>query len=308
MQMPFLTVNLISRARLALAIAAAVSLLWFSSSGHMGQSAAQDNPEPARPVQDQRNQNQPRQGERRPVLVELFTSEGCSDCPPADALLALLDGTQYIAGAEAIVMSEHVTYFNEGGWRDPFSSDAFTQRQQAYSRQFQLGYMYTPQMVVDGAEQFVGNDAAKLDRAVAKAATVPKLDLQIANIQREADGSIVFAVHVPAVGKEPLVGGSVVAAIALNQASSAVRRGENAAHTLKHVAVARFIKEFGSSAVDGRQLRLAGAELKDAEKSGVKLRLVVFLVNGNGRVVGAAEQTLPSEPSTPSGSELAAVR
>lgn len=288
MQMPSRTLNLIRGTSRALAIVAAAILLSFFSFGYKDQSAAQAA----------RNQNQ-----RRPVLVELFTSEGCSDCPPADALLAMLDKTQYIPGAEAIVLSEHVTYFNEGGWRDPFSSEAMTQRQQAYEQQFQLSDLYTPQMVVDGTEQFVGNDAGKLDRAVATAAMTPKLDVEIANLQREADGAIDFSVHAPGGAKA-----SVIAAVALNAATSQVRRGENAGHTLHHVAVARFIKNFGSSAVDGRALRLAGGDLADAKKSGASLRLVVFLVNANGRVMGATEQMLPGESLMPGGTERAALR
>jgi hypothetical protein len=293
MQTPFQSVKLVRRSRLALAVAVAAGLLFSSWTGHKDQSAAQDS----------RNQGQRMQAERRPVLVELFTSEGCSDCPPADALLAMLDRTQYIPGAEAIVLSEHVTYFNEGGWRDPYSSEAMTQRQQAYTQQFQLGDLYTPQMVVDGTEQFVGNDAGKLDRAVAKAAMAPKIDVQIANLQREADGAIDFSLHVSGGGKE-----SVVAAVALDRASSVVRRGENAGHTLQHVAVARFIKEFGLSATDGRPLRLAGGDLTDAEKSGASLRLVVFLVNANGRVVSVTQQMLPNESLMPGGTERAALR
>ena len=241
---------------------------------------------------------------RRPVLVELFTSEGCSDCPPADALLARLDATQYIPGAEAIVLSEHITYFNEGGWRDPFSSEAMTQRQQAYAQQFQLDDLYTPQMVVDGTDQFVGNDAGKLHRAVAKAAMAPKLDLQIANLQREADGSLDFSVHAAAGANA-----SVVAAVALDKASSQVKRGENAGHTLAHVAVARAFKEFGSSTAAGRPLRFSGSDLANAEKSGVPLRLVVFLVNRSGRVVGATEQTLPwGSPNQSPSVRMAALR
>ena len=92
--------------------------------------------------------------ERAPVLVELFTSEGCSSCPPADRHLTQLD-------SQAIVLSEHVDYWNDQGWKDKFSSPVFTQRQEAYARQFGLQSPYTPQMVVDGEAQFVGGDTRR---------------------------------------------------------------------------------------------------------------------------------------------------
>ena len=117
--------------------------------------------------------------QRVPVLVELFTSEGCSDCPPADALLAKLDATQPISGVQAIVLSEHVTYWNHQGWSDPFSFDAMTERQEDYGRRFGLDSNYTPQMVVDGVEQFVGSNSRALVAAVEKEQKTPKQSIVI---------------------------------------------------------------------------------------------------------------------------------
>src|SRR5580704_4832820 len=117
--------------------------------------------------------------QRVPVLVELFTSEGCSDCPPADALLAKLDATQPISGAQAIVLSEHVTYWNHQGWSDPFSLDAMTERQEDYVRRFGLDSSYTPQMVVDGTEQFVGSNTRALVAAIEKEAKTPRQSVTI---------------------------------------------------------------------------------------------------------------------------------
>jgi hypothetical protein len=230
---------------------------------------------------------------RQPVLVELFTSEGCSDCPPADDLLGQLDTKQPIPGAEAIVLSEHVTYWNREGWNDPFSFEAMTERQHDYARQFGLTDVYTPQMVVDGTDQFVGTNAQKLIAALTRAAATPKIQLELADVRQIPDGNIAFSVH----ATDAKAG--LVAAVAENATVSEVLRGENKGRTLHHVAVVRVLRDFGSGKADGRTLELSGSNLMAAEKTGTPLRLVVFLVNRrDGHVIGAAEQTLNSPPAS----------
>lgn len=219
-------------------------------------------------------------GEPQPVLVELFTSEGCSSCPPADALLAELDAKQPVAGARVIVLSEHVTYWNSLGWRDPFSQDAMTERQQNYAQHFGLSGVYTPQAVVDGAAELVGSDHRGMLRAVAQAAASGKTPVSIENAE-VAGGELRFAVR----------GGDgnaqLMAALAEDSAQADVLRGENGGRTLRHVAVVRELEPMGVGVSDGRvlQLRLPAG-------SGA-LRLVVFLVDRRGgQVLGVAERTV----------------
>ncbi|MGE3275038.1 MAG: DUF1223 domain-containing protein [Vicinamibacterales bacterium] len=170
-----------------------------------------------------------------PVLVELFTSEGCSSCPPADALLRELVGDQPIDGAYVIGLSEHVDYWNRLGWHDPFSSPSFSARQQTYGRQFQLASIYTPQAIVDGTVELVGSDRDAVRRAIADAARAPKAPLSIA-VTPEADG-----VRVVLDGNRVLdqPDTALVVALVENDLSVHVTSGENASRQLRHSAVAR---------------------------------------------------------------------
>jgi len=225
--------------------------------------------------------------QRVPVLVELFTSEGCSDCPPADALLAKLDAAQPISGAQAIVLSEHVTYWNHQGWSDPFSLEAMTQRQEDYVRRFGLDSSYTPQMVVNGTEQFVGSNAHALIAAVEKEAKTPRQSLAIENAHWD-QAAAQFSIHANA-----LAGAKLVAVLAADATHQEVSGGENSGRTLHHTAVVRVMKEFGTDAADGRELKLPEGPLTQKNEASGPVRLVVFLVDRKtGHVLGAAEQTL----------------
>jgi len=134
--------------------------------------------------------------ERAPVLIELFTSEGCSSCPPADTLLAKLDELQPVTGVTVIALEEHVDYWDHQGWRDPFSSAEFTARQQRYAGLLHIESPYTPEMVIDGHSEFVGNDSERALHELATAALAPKVPVQVM-VEDKSGDRISLAVNAP---------------------------------------------------------------------------------------------------------------
>ncbi len=186
----------------------------------------------------------------KPVIVELFTSEGCSSCPPADAVLSQLDKTQPVAGAEVIVLSQHVDYWNNLGWTDPFSSHLFSERQSDYARAFGKDGVYTPQMIVDGQTEFAGGNRGMALESIARAAHTPKADVQITNASAPADGkNIKLAVrveHLPKVSAGDTA--DVMLALTESGLASSVERGENSGRRLTHVGVVRRLTSLGDAA------------------------------------------------------------
>jgi len=168
-----------------------------------------------------------------PVVVELFTSEGCSSCPPADLLLAEIE-KQY--GQNVIVLSEHVDYWDHIGWRDPFSSAEFSARQKRYERTLSgESGVYTPQMVIDGRTGFVGNDGKRAQAEIRKAATRSK-----AQVTLEKHGDLVSI----ATGTLP-ANANVLFVVTEGNLESDVRRGENSGRKLRHTGVTRLLTTVG---------------------------------------------------------------
>jgi len=221
----------------------------------------------------------------KPVLVELFTSEGCSSCPPADALLRTLDSTQPVSGVQLIVLGEHVDYWDDLGWKDAYSSHAFTVRQQTYADHLRLASPYTPQMVVDGNLEFVGSDRQRANQAFEKARSLPKVTVRISSVKIE-NGKL--RAHIET---DPLPSqAEVFMALALDHAQSQVLHGENGGHRLEHVAVVRNLTSIGKTKKGeafSRDVSLA------ADSSGVPYRLVAFVQEPNqGKILGAAVERL----------------
>ena len=183
---------------------------------------------------------------RTSVLVELFTSEGCSSCPPADALLEQLDRSQPVSGAQLIVLSEHVDYWNNTGWKDPYSSHEYSERQSAYAAQFGLGGIYTPQMVVDGHFELVGSDGRRAKEAIENARKVMKTSVSISASLNDEKTAILHIETGPLPSSVTAESAGVFLAIADDNDESHVSRGENAGRTLTHVAVLRDLIRIGA--------------------------------------------------------------
>jgi hypothetical protein len=224
-----------------------------------------------------------------PVLVELFTSEGCSSCPPADALLQTFD-TQPYPGAELIVLSEHVDYWNHIGWADPYSSHASSERQSAYASHFHLDGPYTPQMIVDGSDEFVGSSTGEAEKVFGKAIRAEKIAVQISGVTLE--GNVLHAHIEVGARSAPPRKADVLFAVALNRAESQVAKGENAGRRLAHVAVVRSLSTVGKTEAGHPFSQDVSVKL-DPGVDPASLRVIAFVQEpGPGRILGATLQKL----------------
>jgi hypothetical protein len=224
--------------------------------------------------------------QRTPVLIELFTSEGCSSCPPADVLLGQLDRFQPVPNADLIVLSEHVDYWDDIGWKDPYSSRQFSLRQSDYAQRFRLDGPYTPQMVVDGDAQLVGSDERGAIRAIANAVKITKIPVILSAPHLQDPKSLV--VHVELQSSVASAGGKsgqVLLALADDSDQSNVRRGENLGRTLKHVAVVRALTQVGT--IERNNVFSKDVTVNTENANLQNLRIVAIVQGGTaGRVLG----------------------
>jgi len=231
--------------------------------------------------------------QRVPVLVELFTSEGCSSCPPADELLNRLDQSQPIAGAEVIALSEHVDYWNRLGWADPFSSAQFSERQNDYASVFGPDEIYTPQMIVDGRTQFVGSNSSRASSAIATAARDPKAEITVTLAKRATSlaDEVPIDIHVadlPSVSAGDTA--ELMLAITESGLRSNVSRGENRGRKLIHTAVVRKLTGLGSLSGSFNGETTVRIEKQWKRSS---LKVVVFVQErASRRVLGATSVSL----------------
>jgi len=229
---------------------------------------------------------------RAPVVVELFTSEGCSSCPPADALLARLSEAQPGGNVQLIALEEHVDYWNDLGWTDPFSSRDWTSRQYVYSGILGNRNPYTPQMVVDGTVEFVGSHAQKARQAILEAAGKPKVPVTLEQRNASKTGMRDFSVKVGKLnGTEKHEAAEVWLAITETGLHSAVTRGENAGEELRHAAVVRSMRKIGEAKGDGETSFAGDASVPlQKEWKGENLKAVLLVQEKKSRrILGAAE-------------------
>ena len=230
-----------------------------------------------------------------PILVELFTAEGCSSCPPADTLLEKMIEQQPAAGAQIVALGEHVDYWDRLGWKDRFSSAAFTARQQRYAARLKNQEVYTPQMIVDGQEAFVGSDLSAARRAIERAIAAPHgvvrvgFDMSVPKVI----GVTVGISNLPAITAGDRA--DIVMAVTEDRLQTDVKRGENQGRTLTHAAVVRDLRTAaeaqGTSASTDVKIKL------EPEWNRAHLKVVAFVQErGSRRVLATSAMAVPAQP------------
>ncbi|MGA2419896.1 MAG: DUF1223 domain-containing protein [Candidatus Acidiferrum sp.] len=274
---------------ISLAVVAGISAASFAklASEHSAAFASTAGPGAAKPAPN---------GAAVPVIVELFTSEGCSSCPPADALLVKLQNEQPIPGAEVVALEEHVDYWNDLGWNDPFSSQEMTARQQRYAEAFGHGSSYTPQMVVDGQFEFVGSRASEARETIGAAAARPRAEVSVARSAGASGGRGDWTVNVRHLAGSTDDTREVWLAVTETRLHSNVESGENAGRDLGHAAVVRQLIKLGTA--DGRKDDAFSGSANVNFRPDWKrenLRVVAFVQERNSRHILGAGSAKVSE-------------
>jgi hypothetical protein len=224
-----------------------------------------------------------------PVLVELFTAEGCSSCPPADAFVMQLDAVQPVQGAQLIVLSEHMDYWNDS-WPDPFASAQLTARQRDYVRALKERSPYTPQVIIDGATEMHLNNREDIERIFRSAAASPKIPVSVASIKVEPGTPANLSGRIDVDGSAEPHKADVYLVIALDRIETQVLRGENRGKTLAHAAVVEYLSKLGALTPGQSFSQDFKVPLK-RELASNNARVIAFVQeSGNGKVVGAALQ------------------
>jgi len=235
----------------------------------------------------------------RVVVVELFTSEGCSSCPPADALLKELSEQQKMDDVQIVALEEHVDYWNHLGWRDPYSAAEFSERQNDYSRVFGTDGVYTPQMIVDGQREFVGSRSMAAREAIQKAAGQPKAEVVLLASANATPGKPMFEVQIKSLnGISPNGATELWFAVTEKGLQTDVKAGENSGETLKHAAVVRSLRKIDTIREPAGYSRQFQTAIEPGWKK-ENLAVVVFLTEKSSRkIIGAAAMPLNSPSSS----------
>jgi len=212
------------------------------------------------------------------VLLELYTSEGCPTCPPADANLAFLEKEQPFVQAEIITLALHVDYWNSLSWKDQYSSPMFSRRQQIYSQALKIDSNYTPQMIVDGQTQFIGNNMAKAHKVILEAAKTQKAAIEIAAVA--ADKYKIKISEIPAHGAA-----TVFLAITEDNLTSSLKNEENSSKKPEHISVVRELKSLVFLTAEQKNFEIETIlQIQSAWKK-ENLKLVVFVQENFSRKV-----------------------
>lgn len=234
------------------------------------------------------NQDSASSANPHPVLVELFTSEGCSSCPPADALLQRLDEFQPIRGAQLIVLSEHVTYWDQDGWKDPNSSQALTLRQKDYQLSLGGKDVFTPQLIVDGTHEVQMRQVPQMEAVLNQARDTPKIPVSIADVAVDPADPTILHARIETGAAPDKHHADVYVALALGHVESQVLKGENGGKHLVHVAVVQELTKVGKLSKEKAFTQDVKLKLKPGTDR-KNVRIIAFVQeSGPGKMLGAA--------------------